>query len=115
MIVIILLLILLFVVILNINSSTKSNYTQFSTPFVTVGHRPYLGDYLPTVGEVPTGEGGFVDEDAAYSVPSTDALCEECVSHCVNWAVRHGLGTNLTRDRLKCQHYCQSECTPDTL
>ncbi len=37
--------------------------SKFMYPIFEAGHRPSLGDFLPTVGEVPT-EGGYVDLNA---------------------------------------------------
>ena len=103
-------------------SSIKSNYAnldgitppEYSTDLTTVGHRPSTGDYLPTVGDTATGDDDHVMESDSYSAPLSDVLCEECVSHCVDWATRHGLSTDLTHDRVKCRKYCKIECDPTT-
>ena len=98
-----------------IDLSKKENLTGLS------GTPPPLGDYLPTTGDTPHGAGDYVDisaEGGPFSERMSpmglenlnSTLCEECVSHCVNWATRHGIGSGLTSDRVKCKNYCNIEC-----
>jgi len=86
----------------------RSSYTFVQPPGE---HRPDPGDFLPTTGNVPTGEGDMVMEGAHLSRLTTQ-LCEECVSHCVSWATRHGISTEMSVDHEKCFNYCQTECDP---
>ena len=41
-------------------------YEGYYYPVEIPGHRPSLGDFLPTVGEIGTGSGGYVDEDDMF-------------------------------------------------
>jgi len=78
-------------------------------------HRPALGDFLPTVGNVPS-EGGYEDLSAVGTEPAShldDRLCEECVSHCVAEKVRMGQATNFPDDRAICFQFCKIECNPE--
>lgn len=41
----------------------RSNYQEY--PYdVERGHRPLIGDYLPVVGNLPTSDDDYVDEDS---------------------------------------------------
>lgn len=49
---------------------------KMSYPIPEPGNRPALGDFLPTVGAVPS-QGGYVDEWAAYDddiLPAISAM-----------------------------------------
>lgn len=71
------------------------------------GHRPSIGDFLPTVGDVAS-EGGYVVED---SIPTLDVtLCEECINNNIDWVVQHGTSKGLTYDRAWAKRYCDIEC-----
>jgi len=83
-----------------------------SYPFPQAGHRPSTGDFLPTVGG-GTSLGGYETEGASMQNSIDAMLCEECSSHCVDWAVRHGISEGLANDREKCKNYCEIECNPN--
>ena len=97
-------------------------------------------DYLPTVGQEPTGEGGFVDEDDAYDPTPTyvglvnppgsnydwsyvpdggekyfynQHQCRECVSGCLYHKYILGDSVDLdthSRNLADCKNSCYSRC-----
>ncbi len=90
--------------------SQRSTYTFVQPPG---DHRPDPGDFLLTTGNVPTGEGGMVEEMTDISNLTVE-LCEECVSHCMLWKSLHGLSTDFKKDHVRCLNYCNMECNPQT-
>lgn len=90
---------------------TKKSDEDFEA--VPGSHRPYAGDFLPTVGYTPE-KGGYEDLDDEGDVSQLDAkLCEECVSHCVGEKVRQGQSTTFAQDRQDCFRFCKIECDPE--
>ena len=58
---------------LRCGSSSGEGYSLYDVP----GFYQADVDYLPTVGDTPTGEGGFVEEDAAYDTPPSWVISPE--------------------------------------
>lgn len=117
----VLVIILLLVVLFAASSSEKYVGTPHSTYLTTVGHRPYLGDYLPYVGQVPTGEGGYELESAVGEPDGSgdlylqEELCQECMNNCVNVAYIRGMnGGDLRKIKSVCKSRCETECNPNS-
>ena len=103
-------------------SSSPDNYRRFprySTDLLTVGRPPFVGDYMPYVGQDPT-EGGYELES---DVGATDydegnyylnaTLCQECMDNCVGLASIRGLtGSSLEKAKKMCKNKCNLECSP---
>ena len=69
-------------------------------------------DYLPTVGHEPTGEGGYVDEDAAYDpVPTFVGVVDPPGSN-YDWSYTPEGGEKYFYNQHQCRE-CVSGCLYD--
>ena len=80
---------------------------RYIVPLVS-GRPPPIGDFLPTVGEVPTGSGNFVDESGGVSYQEA-TLCRECINNCMGWSASNGIRPG---DKHRCVAHCGIECNP---
>ena len=83
---------------------------DYSTDMNLVGHRPPTQDFLPTVGEVPTGEDGMVVENDAYIPHHNARLCGECLDLCLGWVKNYRNRDATPEERDLCWRNCQLEC-----
>ncbi len=100
------------ILVLILSDKSKSNYDGV-TPLFDMDIRPPLGDYLPTVGEVGTGEGGYVDE---ASLGDDDNMeCQFCKDTCINAtlnlpAYRKSIYNNRLVSTFAPVEYIKAEC-----
>lgn len=87
----------------------------------TYGSPPPLGDFLPTDGNVNTGDGGKYELESDGPVtagdggvdvagPSDSVLCDACMSHCIDYSLKTGRITHAGEGHPVCSQYCRGEC-----
>jgi len=116
-----LLFIVLIILILRGSPSSPSENYLLNYPTVDIvggydsGEEPPLGDFLPTDGDVATGDGGKYELESdgpAYneSGAAMALTCDECTSHCIDYSLKHGYITHPNEGHPLCSKYCAEEC-----